>query len=105
MHGDLYCRHLIFNKEELIGIIDWGDVGVNSPAVDLSVIFSFYPQQCRQTFFDRYGAIDNQTLAYARFLGLYSAITVMLYGHAMNDDMLVREANDAILRINPELFP
>ena len=26
VHGDLYCRHLMFNQGQLTGIIDWGDV-------------------------------------------------------------------------------
>jgi aminoglycoside phosphotransferase (APT) family kinase protein len=104
IHGDLYCRHLMFHHEELVGIIDWGDTGINSPAVDLSVIFSFYPQSCHQAFFDIYGTIDENTFAYARFLGLYSALTVMLYGHDVGDKLLVSEANDAILRINPQLL-
>ena len=57
VHGDLYCRHLMFDDNKLIGIIDWGDVGINSPAVDLGVIFSFYPTDCHQAFFDIYGEV------------------------------------------------
>ncbi len=104
VHGDLYCLHLMFDNEELVGIIDWGDVGINNPAVDLGVIFSFYPTDCHQTFFDIYGDIDSQTHAYARFLGLYSAITVMLYGHDIDDVQLVQEAKESILRINSKLL-
>ncbi len=104
VHGDLYSRHLMFDKNELIGIIDWGDVGINSPAVDLGVVFSFYPENCHQAFFDIYGAVDQQTLGYARFLGLYSAITVMLYGYDVDDKQLMSEARHAILRINAKLL-
>ena len=104
VHGDLYCRHLMFDGNKLVGIIDWGDVGINSPAVDLGVIFSFYPTDCHRAFFDIYGEIDSQTFAYARFLGLYNAITVMLYGHDVDDIQLVHEAKDAIMRINPKLL-
>ena len=104
VHGDLYCRHLMFHEGQLTGVIDWGDVGINSPAVDLAVIFSFYPQSARHTFLSIYGTVDSQTWNYARFLGLHSAITVMLYGHDIEDDRLVAEAKDAINRINPLLF-
>lgn len=104
VHGDLYCRHLMFDNNKLVGIIDWGDVGINSPAVDLSVVFSFYPTECHQDFFDIYGEVDSEIFAYARFLGLYSAITVMLYGHDVGDIPLVNEAKDAIIRINPKLL-
>ena len=104
VHGDLYCRHLMFDQEKLVGIIDWGDVGINNPAVDLGVVFSFYPANCHQDFFDIYGDVDSQTCAYARFLGLYSAITVMLYGHDIEDPKLVQEAKASILRINWKLL-
>lgn len=104
VHGDLYCRHLMFEQEELVGIIDWGDVGINNPAVDLGVVFSFYPAHCHQVFFDIYGALDSETHAYARFLGLYSAITVMLYGHDIEDPQLVQEAKESLLRINSKLL-
>lgn len=104
IHGDLYSRHLIFDKEEFIGIIDWGDVGINHPAVDLGVVFSFFPTECHPAFFEIYGTIDHQTHAYARFLGLYSALTVMLYGHDTNDTRLVQEAKDSVRRINPKLL-
>lgn len=103
VHGDLYCRHLMFDQGELVGIIDWGDVGINNPAVDLGVVFSFYPTDCHQDFFDIYGAIDSEIYAYARFLGLYSAITVMLYGHDIEDPQLVQEGKESILRINSKL--
>ena len=104
VHGDLYCRHLIFNHDALVGIIDWGDVGINSPAVDLSVVFSFYPANYHQTFFDIYGKVDAQTYAYSRFLGLYSAITVMLYAHDIGDGLLQQEAKAAVRRINAKLI-
>lgn len=104
VHGDLYCRHLMFDHNDLVGIIDWGHVGINHPAVDLGVVFSFYPTDCHQAFFDIYGNIDSQTHVYARFLGLYSAIIVMLYGYDIGDAQLVQEAKDSILRINRKLL-
>jgi aminoglycoside phosphotransferase (APT) family kinase protein len=104
VHGDLYCRHMMFNQGMLTGIIDWGDVGINNRAVDLAVIFSFYPEDTYKIFFDIYGEVDSHTWAYARFLGLNSALLVMLYAHDIGDVLLVKEAINAIKRINPELI-
>ena len=104
VHGDLYCRHLLFNQKKLTGIIDWGDMGINTPAVDLAVIFSFYPSSCHNTFLDIYGAIEPPAWAYARFLGLYSALTSMLYGHDVGDHQLVSEKIYAVKQINSELL-
>jgi len=104
VHGDLYCRHLLFNQNELTGIIDWGDVGINSPACDLMVVFSFYPEHCHDEFFALYGEVESNTRQYARFLGLYSAISVMVYGHDIGDQVLVNESLGAIKRINSMLL-
>lgn len=104
IHGDLYCRHLMFNQGKLTGIIDWGDVGINNPSVDLSVIWSFYPSSCHENFFEIYGKVDSTTWQYARFLGLYSALTLVFYGHNIGDTLLVVEAMNSIKRINKRLI-
>lgn len=103
IHGDLYCKHLLFNENKLTAIIDWGDVGINNRSVDLSVIWSFYPNSCHQQFFEIYGAVDSATWQYARFLGLYSSLTLILYGHATNDILLIEESTNAVKRINADL--
>lgn len=100
VHGDLYCRHLIFDKGKLSGIIDWGDTGINHCSVDLSVIFSFYPKSCHGLFFSIYGDVDENTLIHARFLALYSSFTLMVYAHDTADDLLFKEAKESLLRIN-----
>lgn len=104
VHGDLDCRHLIFNENQLTGIIDWGDMGINHKSVDLAIIWSFYPSSCHSQFFEIYGAVDLATWQYARFLGLYCAFTELLYGTDMDDVLLVTEAVNAIKRINVNLL-
>lgn len=104
VHGDLYCRHLLFDQGKLSGIIDWGDTGINHRAVDLSVIWSFYPSNCHLLFFEIYGIVDTETWQYARFLGLYIMLTILLYGHAVEDNLLVAEATRSIKCINADLL-
>lgn len=104
VHGDLDCRHLIFNNKQLTGIIDWGDLGINHPVVDLDIVWSFYPQSCHAQFFAIYGEVDAVVWQYARFLGLYAAFTLMLYGHSIGDIALVNETVNAIKRININLL-
>ena len=44
VHGDLYARHLLLDETRLpSGVIDWGDVHLGDPALDLSVAISFLP--------------------------------------------------------------
>jgi aminoglycoside phosphotransferase (APT) family kinase protein len=101
IHGDIYCRHLIFNQKKLTGIIDWGDAGIGHKAVDLSVIWSFYPAHMHKLFFKHYGQVDEDTWQYAKFMGLYSDIAILLYGIDVQDQLLVKESLDSINRINP----
>lgn len=104
VHGDLYSRHLLFNNNLLTGIIDWGDCAINSAAVDLAVIWSFYPPSCHDQFFKIYGFVEKNTWIYARFLGLYSALTTLLYAHDIKDEPLFQESVEAVKRINPNLI-
>jgi aminoglycoside phosphotransferase (APT) family kinase protein len=41
----------MFNQGRLTGIIDWGNTGINNRAVDLAVIFSFYPRDSARHIF------------------------------------------------------
>lgn len=104
VHGDLYCRHLLFDRGKLSGIIDWGDTGINHPVVDLSVIWSFYPPSAHPQFFSIYGKVEPSTWQYARFLALYSMLTILLYGHDIKDNLLVAEAMRSIRWINTNLL-
>jgi len=103
IHGDLYSRHLFFEDKRLTGIIDWGDSSINSPAVDLAVIYSFYPIEAHAQFFKVYGNVQPHILSYARFIALHSSIAVLIYAHDVNDNLLFKEALCSLRRINPNL--
>lgn len=89
IHGDLYHRHLLFNNKKLTGIIDWGDIAFSHYIVDLAVIYQFLPPLAHADFFTEYGAVPKDLLAYARFLGLYYAVTLLWYGSGINDKRLI----------------
>ncbi len=104
IHGDLDCRHLIFHNQKLKGIIDWGDMGINNKAEDLSIIWVFYPVDYHANFFKIYGDVDESTWRYARFLALYSAFTLMLYAADIGDSLLLEENVRAVKKINSKLI-
>lgn len=79
-------------------------MAISHKSVDLAVIWSFFPASCHQEFLQCYGTVDPMTWQYARFLGLYSGFTLVLYGHAIEDKPLIKEALASIKRINPDLF-
>jgi aminoglycoside phosphotransferase (APT) family kinase protein len=92
-HGDLYVRHLLVTGDgQLCGVIDWGDVHVGQPAVDLAIAHSFLPPAARPAFLEAYGPVDAGVWAFARLRALFHAVILMLYAHDQNDAPLLREA-------------
>ena len=93
VHGDLYVRHLILGTDDsLCGIIDWGDLQRNDPAIDLALVFSFLPPgQARDTFWSEYGLVDDQRRQLARMSALDHILSVLRYGHEIGDEALLRE--------------
>lgn len=104
VHGDLHFKHLVFKYGKLTSVIDWGDLGINHPVVDLAIIWGFYPSKYHSIFHEIYGCVDQITWNYARFLALYMAFTFFLYGQDIRNEKLVKEAIQSIKRINPKLL-
>lgn len=93
-HGDLYHRHLLFDdKHSLSAVIDWGDCSIGDSVVDLAVVFQFLPKNHHEIFFAEYGYVDNNTADYAKFLGLYYAITLLWYAHYKEDKALIKTSH------------
>jgi len=90
IHGDLYARHLVFDENnKLTGIIDWGDSCLNDPAIDLGILYQFFPPETHIDFFEAYGDVEPESLVLARFWGAYYALTFLWYGFDRNDQDLV----------------
>jgi aminoglycoside phosphotransferase (APT) family kinase protein len=64
----------------MCGVIDWGDVHLGDPALDLSIAFSFLPPGARAAFREAYGPIDAATWDRARFRALHYAVLLSDYG-------------------------
>jgi len=92
-HGDLYARHLLVDgRGRLTGVIDWGDVHLGNPAVDLAIGHGFLPPPARAAFLAAYGPVDERAWAFARLRALHYAALLMLYGDTAGDAALLREA-------------
>jgi aminoglycoside phosphotransferase (APT) family kinase protein len=94
VHGDLYARHLLVSEAgDLSGVIDWGDMHLGHPALDLSIAFGFLPAVAWPAFFAAYGGVPPQgALCRARLQALFYGVTLLLYGSETADRDLVREA-------------
>ena len=85
-HGDLYARHVLVDDAlSVTGVIDWGDLHLGDPAVDLTIVFSLIPPQARAPFFAAYGSPGEAALSAARFRAVYHSAMVAHYGHRIAD--------------------
>jgi aminoglycoside phosphotransferase (APT) family kinase protein len=97
VHGDLYARHLLVDRrEELCGVIDWGDAHLGDRALDLSIVYTFLPPEARGKFWDRYGVVDAATRDRARFRALHYGAILMAYGSDVGDGDILRVGEDAL---------
>jgi len=97
VHGDIYARHLLVDEQHrLTGVIDWGEVHLGDPAVDLGIAFSFLPPEARKIFCAAYGEIDEATWARARFRGLFYGAVLLHYGRGVGDEEIAQVGRDAL---------
>jgi aminoglycoside phosphotransferase (APT) family kinase protein len=98
VHGDLYARHVLVDEHyRFSGVIDWGDVHLGDPALDLSIAFSFLPARARAAFRAAYGMIDDATWDRARFRALHYGAVLTPYGADIGDEA-IRAAGEYALR-------
>lgn len=76
IHGDLYHRHIIVNPTNLspVGLIDWGDICLSHPAIDLAVGMIFTPDVFEH-FLQSYGDIDHH---------IRSTLSMHAFAHSMS---------------------
>ncbi|MDR3687734.1 MAG: phosphotransferase [Fimbriimonas sp.] len=92
VHGDLYPRHLITDcNREVCGVIDWGDVHVGDPALDLAIAWMFLPAHSWPDFRSAYGEIDEAAWRRARFRAMTHWVYLSDYAEQSADEPLRRE--------------
>lgn len=92
VHGDFYVRHLLVDeKHHLAGVIDWGDIHLGDPAIDLAIAHSFLPIQAHESFRKAYGEISESTWVLAKLRAIYSSTLLILFGYHSGDPTIMRE--------------
>jgi aminoglycoside phosphotransferase (APT) family kinase protein len=99
VHGDLYARHILINSSgRPTGVIDWGDVHLGDPALDIAIAHLILPSNSHAAFRAAYGPIDDRTWTAARYRALYHAILELDYG-VRERDVGMQESGRAALRL------
>ncbi len=79
-HGDLHLRHVLLTEDGMpAAVIDWDDLCVGDPAIDLVLYWSFLPPVARADFLAAYPVGDEQLLR-ARVLSLFLCGALAVYG-------------------------
>jgi aminoglycoside phosphotransferase (APT) family kinase protein len=100
VHGDLHSGQVLINEQrEIAGVIDWGDVHVGDPAVDLSGAQAMLPTGCHDDFLQEYGPVDHVTWAAARGRAIWHSIAVLAHGVDIEDPATILEARSSLERL------
>ena len=86
LHGDLYAKHIVVDQAGMpVGLIDWGDIHIGHPGIDISVgIMIFTPQRLKD-FLDTYQEIDATTMQVAVFRAFTHSVLGFSYFAQMNE--------------------
>jgi aminoglycoside phosphotransferase (APT) family kinase protein len=98
VHGDLHFRHLLVDGGHASGVIDWGDVCLADPAIDLSLLWSFVAPEHRAAFLEAYGPVTEAQLVRARVLALQLCATLAHYGRVEGNAAVERAGVDGLER-------
>jgi aminoglycoside phosphotransferase (APT) family kinase protein len=97
VHGDLYARHLLVDAQHTVtGVLDWGDVHLGDPAIELTIVFTILPPEARATFRETYGHIDEATWDRARFRAFHYGVALLLYGRSEGDEAITKVGWNAL---------
>jgi aminoglycoside phosphotransferase (APT) family kinase protein len=81
VHGDLHFRHLLVANGRLTGVIDWGDLCLADPSVDLQLLWSYFSLPAWAAFLEAYGPVPEDRLLRARVFALSISALLARYGH------------------------
>ena len=89
VHGDLYHRHILVDPERIkpTGLIDWGDIHVSHPGVDLGVGMIF-THSMFEYFLSIYGDIDDDTRKILLLHSFAHAMSFLPYTYEQNKESL-----------------
>jgi aminoglycoside phosphotransferase (APT) family kinase protein len=99
VHGDLHARHLLVDPAgRATGVLDWGDLCLADPALDLSLGFAAFSGAARAAFLAAYGPVDAERELRARALAVRLAALLARYAVAVHAPALLAESLASLRR-------
>jgi aminoglycoside phosphotransferase (APT) family kinase protein len=97
-HGDLHLRHVLVSEGGLAAVIDFGDVCLADPCIDLVLAWSLLTPRGRGRFFAEYGPVTDAQLLRSRVLAIMLDSMLARYAQGIGNVSLQKEAVAAIER-------
>jgi aminoglycoside phosphotransferase (APT) family kinase protein len=93
-HGDLHARHLLVDDAgRATGVIDWGDVCVGDPALDLAVAYGAFVGPARAALLEAYARpVDGLAELRARVIAVFLGAVLVLYADDVGNAALRAES-------------
>ena len=91
-HGDLHQRHVLVSEGRLSAVIDFGDLCLADPCIDLILSWSLLSPHDREQFFADYGAVTEDQLLRSRVLAVVLDSMLARYAQDVGHANLQREA-------------
>lgn len=103
IHGDLHSRNLLVTPDgRLSGVLDWVDVHRGHPETDLATAFEVLPAGVRETFFDTYGPVAEETLLRAGWRAIDHLTRAFAGSIERRDESFARASRDALIETSKE---
>jgi aminoglycoside phosphotransferase (APT) family kinase protein len=98
LHGDLYSKHIIVDHAGLpMGLIDWGDVHIGHPAVDIAVGIMIFTETRLSDFLVAYQGIDASIMRVAVFRAFTHSILGFSYFAQIKEETSIEWTIAALL--------
>jgi aminoglycoside phosphotransferase (APT) family kinase protein len=92
VHSDLHFRHVLVGDAALASVIDWDDICLGDPALDVQLAWSFLPPAGREAFLLEYGSLGEAQMLRARVLAIGLCAALSAYGRHERLPKVEREA-------------
>lgn len=104
LHGDLYYRHVLMDPETFTpsGLIDWGDIHIGHPGIDLEVGMIFTAETF-PVFLNAYGVDDEGTVNLLLFRAFCHHMSFLPYACEQNNLHLKTWASLVFTRVISEI--